>query len=38
MGQAKLSYDKLLTALTEFEMVLNSQPLTYVSSIDLKSR
>ena len=30
VGQAKLSYDELLTALTEVEMVLNTRPLTYV--------
>ena len=34
MGQAKLSYDELLTALTKVEMVLNSRPLTYVSADD----
>jgi hypothetical protein len=36
VGQAKLSYDELLTALTEVEMVLNSRPLTYVSANDLE--
>ena len=36
IGQAKLSYDELPTALTEVEMVLNSRPLTYVSSTDLE--
>ena len=36
IGQAKLSYDELLTALTEVEMVLNSRPLTYVSANDLE--
>ena len=34
-GQAKLSYDELLTALVEVEMVLNSRPITYVSSDDM---
>ena len=34
IGQAKLSYSELLTALVEVEMVLNSRPLTYVSSDD----
>ena len=32
VGQAKLSYDELLTALTEVEMVLNFRPLTYGSA------
>ena len=36
MGQAKLSYDELLTALTEVDMVLNSRPLTYVSVDDFE--
>ena len=36
VGQAKLSYDELLTALTEVEMVLNSWPLTYVSADDFE--
>ena len=36
IGQAKLSYDELLTALTEVEMVLNSRPLTYVSANNLE--
>ena len=36
MGQAKLSYDELLMALTEVEMVLNSRPLTYVSVDDFE--
>ena len=36
VGQAKLSYDELLTALTEVEMVLNSRPLTYVSVDDFE--
>ena len=35
IGQAKLSYDELLTALVEVEMVLNSRPITYVSSDDM---
>ena len=34
--QAKLSYDELLTTLTEVEMVLNSQPLTHVSADDFE--
>ena len=36
IGQAKLSYDELLTALTEVEMVLNSRPLTSVSADDFE--
>ena len=36
VGQAKLSYDELLTALTEVEMVLNSRPLMYVSADDFE--
>ena len=34
IGQAKLTYDELLTALTEVEMVVNSRPLSYVSTED----
>ena len=42
LGQAKFSHDKLLTALVEVEMVLNSiqemvlnsRPLTYISADD----
>ena len=34
IGQAKLSYDELLTAITEVEMVINSRPLSYVSVDD----
>lgn len=36
VGQAKLSYDELLTVLTEVEMILNSHPLTVVSAEDLE--
>ena len=36
IGQAKLSQDELLTVLTEVEMVLNSRPLTVISSEDLE--
>ena len=34
IGKAQLSYDKLLTAVTEVEMIINSSPLTYISSED----
>ena len=36
IGRAVLSYDELLTALTEVEMILNSRPLSYVSTEDLE--
>ena len=36
LGLARLSYDELLTALIEVEMVLNSRPLTVVSAEDLE--
>ena len=35
IGQAKLTYDELLTAVVEAEAVINSRPLTYVSTDDL---
>lgn len=35
LGQAKLSYDEVLTALIEIDMVLNSRRLTYISADDL---
>ena len=34
LKNAKLTYDELLTAVVEVECVLNSRPLTYVSSDD----
>ena len=33
--QAKFTYDELLTAIIEVEMVLNSRPLSYMSADDL---
>jgi len=36
IGPARFSYDELLTALSEVEMVLNSRPRSYVSADDLK--
>ena len=36
LGNARLTYDELLTSLAEVEMTLNSRPLTYVSSDDLE--
>ena len=36
IGTARLSYDELLTVVTEVEAVLNSRPLTYVSSEDME--
>ena len=36
LGLARLTYDELLTALVEVEMVLNSRPLTVVSAEDLE--
>ena len=35
IGCASLSLDELLTAVIEVEAVVNSQPLTYVSSDDI---
>ena len=36
IGKAKLTYDELFTALTEVEGIINSRPLSYVSSNDLE--
>ena len=36
IGRATLTYDELLTAVTEVEMVINSRPISYVSSDDLE--
>ena len=34
IGRATLTYDEVLTAITEVEMILNSRPLLYISSDD----
>ena len=36
IGRARLCYDELLTALTEVEMIVNSRPLSYVSTEDIE--
>ena len=36
IGQARFSYDELLTALTEVELVINSRPLSYAAGEDLE--
>ncbi|CAB3995911.1 PREDICTED: uncharacterized protein LOC106817579 [Paramuricea clavata] len=36
IGKARLSYDELVTAVTEAESILNSRPLSYVSSEDVE--
>lgn len=36
VGQARLTQDELLTTVTEIESIINSCPLTYISSGDLE--
>ena len=36
IGKVKLTYDELLTALTEVEMILNCRPLSYISTEDIE--
>ena len=35
VGQSRLTYDELLTSVTEVEMILNSRPLTYIAASDM---
>ena len=36
IGRAKLTHDELLTALTEVEVIVNSRPLSYLSTEDIE--
>ena len=36
IGRAQLSYDEILTAVTEVESIINSRPLSYVSTDDME--
>ena len=36
IGQAKFSFNKLLTTVTEVEAIINSRPLSYVAPDDLE--
>lgn len=36
IGRAQLSYDEILTAVTEVESIVNSRPLSYVSTDDME--
>ena len=36
IGKASLTYDELVTVVTEVEVVLNSSPLTYINADDLE--
>jgi len=36
IGRSRLTYDELLTTLTEVEMILNSRPLSYISNDDIE--
>ena len=38
IGQAKLSYEELLTGVAEVEAILNSRPLTYLTTDDIDER
>ena len=36
IGRARLSYDELITAIIEIEMVINSRPLSYITGDDME--
>ena len=36
IGEARITYDELLTAIAEVEMILNSRPISYVSTEDFE--
>ena len=36
IGGAMLTYEELLTVITETEMILNARPLSYVTSVDVE--
>ena len=36
IGHAKFTYDELLTVVTEIESILNSRPISFVSSFDIE--
>ena len=36
IGQARFSFNELLTAVTEVEAIVNSRPLSYVTSDDIE--
>lgn len=36
IGSARLTYEELLTVVTETEMILNARPLSYVTSVDVE--
>ena len=38
IGSARLTYDELLTSVTEVEMILNSRPLTYLLADEVEGR
>ena len=36
VGQAKLSYDEMNTAVTEIQVIINFRPLTFLNAYDTK--